>query len=282
MKVQRHVIQKNLKHIKNVKNTIAVASGKGGVGKSTTALNLALALQKEGAKVGILDADIYGPSLPRMLGINKRPEVRDNKHILPVIVSELQTMSMGYLVDEESPVVWRGPMASSAVQQLALETEWVSLDYLIIDLPPGTGDIQLTLVQKIPLTAAVIISTPQEIALQDARKALNMFRKLEIPVLGMIENMSLHICSECGYQDAIFGLDGGLEMAKQYAIPLLGQLPLDRKIREKSDEGLAIVAAEPEGDIAKLYRDIACKMAAQLSLLPRDYHAGISPMVIKD
>ncbi len=281
-KVQRHVIQKNLKPIKNVKNTIAVASGKGGVGKSTTAVNLALALQVEGAKVGIIDADIYGPSQPRMLGIQERPEVRDNKRILPVISHGLQTMSMGYLVGNDAPMVWRGPMASSAVQQLTLETEWIDLDYLIIDLPPGTGDIQLTLVQKIPLTGVVIVSTPQEVALQDAKKALNMFRKLDIPILGMVENMSLHICSECGHADAIFGLAGGLAMAKEYEIPFLGQLPIDRRIRERSDEGLPIIIAEPEGNIARLYRDIARTMAAQLSLQPRDYHAGISPLVVKN
>lgn len=282
-KVQRHAIQKTLKPIQGVKNTIAIASGKGGVGKSTTAVNLALALQAEGAKVGILDADIYGPSQPRMLGIQEhsKPAVKDNKRILPVLSHGLQSMSMGYLVGEEAPMVWRGPMASSAVQQLTLETEWCDLDYLILDLPPGTGDIQLTLVQKIPLTGVVIVSTPQEVALQDAKKALNMFRKLNIPILGMVENMSLHICSACGHHDPVFGLDGGLEMAKQYKVPLLGQLPLDRRIREKSDEGLPIVLAEPEGDIARLYRDIARTMAAQLSLLPRDYHAGISPVLVK-
>lgn len=282
-KVQRHVIQKSLKPLKNVKNTIAVASGKGGVGKSTTAINLALALQVLGAKVGLLDADIYGPSQPRMLGVQKqeKPGVNDSKRILPVVVKGLQTMSIGYLVGEEAPMVWRGPMASSAVTQLTLETEWSDLDYLIIDLPPGTGDIQLTLVQKIPLTGVVIISTPQEIALQDARKALNMFRKLNIPILGVIENMSQHICSHCGHQDAIFGTDGGLEMARQYEVPFLGQLPLDRNIREKSDEGMPMVLANPEGKIAGLYRDIACNMVAQLSRLPRDYHAGISPLVVK-
>lgn len=280
-KVQRHLIQKNLKPIKNVKNTIAIASGKGGVGKSTTAVNLALALKEEGAKVGILDADIYGPSQPTLLGIQERPDVRDNKRILPVISHGLQSMSMGYLVGVDAPMVWRGPMASSAVQQLTLETEWDDLDYLIIDLPPGTGDIQLTLVQKIPLTGVVIISTPQEVALQDAKKALNMFRKLDIPILGMIENMSYHICSECGHQDAIFGLDGGLAMAKQYEVPLLGQLPLERSIREKSDEGLPIVMAEPYGQTARLYRDIARSMAAKLSLQPRDYHAGIPSLVLK-
>jgi ATP-binding protein involved in chromosome partitioning len=279
-KVHRHVIQKTLKPLKNVKNTIAIASGKGGVGKSTTAVNLALGLQKEGAKVGIVDADIYGPSLPRMLGINETPNTRDNKSILPVISHGLETMSMGYLVGEDAPMVWRGPMASSAVSQLTLETAWSDLDYLIIDLPPGTGDIQLTLAQKIPLTAVVIVSTPQEVALQDAKKALNMFRKLNIPILGLVENMSLHICSKCGHHDAIFGLEGGLEMAKQYEVPLLGQLPLERAIRERADEGIPIVIAEPEGKISKLYCDIARKMAAELSLLPRDLHVNLSPLKV--
>lgn len=280
-KIHRYAVQKHLKPIRNVKNTIAVASGKGGVGKSTTAVNLALALQAEGAKVGLLDADIYGPSQPRMLGTHERPAVKDNKRILPVISHGLQTMSMGYLVGEDAPMVWRGPMVSSALQQLTLETEWQDLDYLILDLPPGTGDIQLTLVQKIPLTGVVIVSTPQEVALQDAKKALNMFRKLDIPILGMIENMSLHICSACNHADPIFGENGGLEMAKQYEVPLLGQLPLERRIREYSDKGVPIVVAEPESNISRLYRDVARAMAVQLALLPRDYQAGIAPLVVK-
>lgn len=270
-KIKAHTVQKGLKGLPNVKNVIAVASGKGGVGKSTTTVNLALALQAEGAKVGILDADIYGPSQPRMLGIQQRPEVKENKRMIPLVSYELQTMSMGYLVEEEAPMIWRGPMVSSAVQQLIFETEWQNLDYLMVDLPPGTGDIQLTLAQKIPVSGAVIITTPQDIALQDAKKALNMFRKLGIPVLGLIENMSLHICSECGHHDPIFGSNGGIEMAKQYEIPFLGKLPLERSIREQTDKGCPSVVYDPEGPIAGLYREIAKRMAARLSLEPRDY-----------
>jgi ATP-binding protein involved in chromosome partitioning len=272
-----HAAQKGLKGIKGVKNIIAVASGKGGVGKSTTSVNLALALQLEGARVGILDADIYGPSQPRMLGLaqGERPAVTEDKRMVPPIAYGLQTMSMGYLVEEEAPMVWRGPMVSSAVSQLTFESEWRDLDYLIVDLPPGTGDIQLTMAQKIPVSGAVIVTTPQDIALQDAKKALNMFNKLGIPVLGLIENMSIHICSQCGHPDPIFGSDGGVDMAKQSEIPFLGKLPLDRSIREQSDKGCPSVIADPEGAIAQLYRDIGRRTAAILSLQPRDYQIGI-------
>ncbi len=223
------------KAIPHVKNIIAVASGKGGVGKSTTALNLALALSKKGVRVGILDADIYGPSIPWMLGIQARPEVTPEKKIHPIIAEGIQTMSIGYLVDDNTPMAWRGPMATGALQQLLNDTLWENLDYLIIDLPPGTGDIQLTLAQKIPVTAAVIVTTPQDLALLDARRAYEMFQKVKVPVLGIIENMSIHICSHCGHAESIFGQGGGQKMAAQYHIPLLGQLPLDSRIREQID-----------------------------------------------
>lgn len=280
-KIKAHTVQKGLKGLPNVKNIIAVASGKGGVGKSTTTVNLALALQAEGAQVGILDADIYGPSQPRMLGIQQKPETKENKRLIPLISYGLQTMSMGYLVDGEAPMIWRGPMVSSAVQQLIFETEWQNLDYLMVDLPPGTGDIQLTLAQKIPVSGVVIVTTPQDIALQDARKALNMFRKLEIPVLGVIENMSLHICSECGHHDPIFGSNGGIEMARQYEVTFLGKLPLERSIREQTDGGCPSVVYDPEGSIANLYHEIAKRMTAKLSLEPRDYRVGAPVLQVK-
>ena len=279
-KIHSHHVQKGLKPLKNVKNTIAVASGKGGVGKSTTAINLALSLLAEGAKVGVLDADIYGPSLPTMLGIHQRPDTKDNKRIIPLQSHGLQTMSMGYLIEEQTAMVWRGPMVSSALQQLALETEWQDLDYLIIDFPPGTGDIQLTLAQKIPVSAALIVTTPQDIALMDAVRALNMFRKLDIPVLGVVENMSLHICSECGHADPIFGNHGGEEMARQFQIPLLGKLPLERRIRESMDCGRPIVVAEPGSETTKLYREIARKLAAKLSLQGK-YLTSLSSLVVQ-
>jgi len=280
-KIHPHIVQKGLKGLAGVKNVLAVASGKGGVGKSTTAVNLALALQAEGARVGILDADIYGPSQPRMLGIGESPKVRDNKQMVPLVAHGLQTMSMGYLVDEEAAMIWRGPMVSSAVSQLTFGTEWQDLDYLLVDLPPGTGDVQLTMAQKIPVSGAIIVTTPQDIALQDAKKAVTMFYKLNIPVLGIVENMSFYVCSACGQADPIFGSDGGVAMASQSAIPLLGKLPLERSIREHVDRGCPTVIAEPEGAIATMYYDIARRMAAQLSLQPRDYQAGFPSIVVQ-
>ncbi len=266
----------------NIKNIIAIASGKGGVGKSTTAVNLALAFSKEGARAGLLDADIYGPSQPLMLGVTDRPEIKDKKTLLPVMAHGIQSMSIGYLIDETSPMVWRGPMVSMALQQLLNDTQWDNLDYLIIDLPPGTGDIQLTLAQKVPVTGAVIVTTPQDLALLDARRAHEMFRKVNVPVLGVIENMSIHICSQCGHQEPIFGTGGGAQMAEQYAIELLGQLPLDRHIREQADGGNPTVAAEPESANALLYRNIAKRIMAKLALQEPSKSSKFPTIVIKN
>lgn len=282
-KIHAHKVQKGLKGLMGVKNLIAVASGKGGVGKSTVSVNLALSLQSEGAKVGILDADIYGPSQPCMLGTHQKPELSRDKRMLPVMSHGLQCMSMGYLIEvEDSPMVWRGPMVSSAVQQLTHETEWKDLDYLIVDLPPGTGDIQLTMSQKIPVSGAIIVTTPQDIALLDAKKALNMFNKLDVPVLGIVENMSSHICAHCGKVDPIFGEEGGAKMSLKYQVPLLGSLPLNRKIREQADLGRPVVISDPESEIALLYREIARKLTAKLSMQARDLGVSFSTVVIKD
>jgi ATP-binding protein involved in chromosome partitioning len=248
----------------NIKHIIAVASGKGGVGKSTVAANMALALAKQKAKVGILDADIYGPSQPVMLGAKTLPEIEANQAIKPLVLHGIQSMSIGYLVDSNAAMIWRGPMVSTALQQLFNNTLWGDLDYLIIDLPPGTGDIQLTLVQKIPLNGAVIVTTPQDLALSDARRAIMMFEKVRVPVLGVIENMSVHICSQCGHGDAIFGEQGGQSLANEFNTPLLGTLPLDRSIRAHADQGCPTVVAEPDGHIAQRYADIAKKVADSL------------------
>jgi len=280
--ITSHAVQKGIKPLLNVKNTIAVASGKGGVGKSTTAVNLALALQAEGATVGILDADIYGPSQPRMLGCQGRPESPDDKSMDPKMSYGLQTMSIGYLIDEETPMIWRGPMVTSALEQLLGETNWKDLDYLVIDLPPGTGDIQLTLCQKIPVSGAVIVTTPQDIALLDARKALKMFQKVEVSVLGIIENMSTHICSQCGHEEFIFGSGGGQQMATQYGVNLLGSLPLDIAIREGVDNGKPTVAIAPDSVIALNYRSIARKTAAQLAIQTKDYSAKFPKIVVEN
>jgi ATP-binding protein involved in chromosome partitioning len=277
-----HAVQKGVSPLKQVKNVIAVASGKGGVGKSTTAVNLALALAAEGAKVGILDADIYGPSQPRMLGAQERPESRDGKSMEPVMAHGLQSMSIGYLIDEEAPMIWRGPMVTQALQQLLGETNWHDVDYLVVDLPPGTGDIQLTLAQKIPVSGAVIVTTPQDIALLDARKGLKMFEKVEVPVLGIVENMSIHICSQCGHAEHIFGEGGGERMAKQYGVEFLGALPLDIQIREDADGGRPSVAANPDGAVARIYRDIARRVAAALALRTRDYSRKFPNIVIQN
>ena len=276
-----HAVQHGVKPIPQVKNIIAVASGKGGVGKSTTSVNLALALAAEGAEVGILDADIYGPSQPRMLGAQTRPESRDGHSMEPVTAHGVQSMSIGYLIEEDTPMIWRGPMVTQALEQLLRETRWRGLDYLIIDLPPGTGDIQLTLAQRIPVSGAVIVTTPQDIALLDARKAIKMFEKVHVPVLGVVENMSIHVCSQCGHREPIFGEGGGRRMAEDYGLQLLGQLPLDRRIREDADGGHPSVVADPQGAVAESYRDIARRVAARLSLQARDYSSKIPNIVIQ-
>ena len=280
--ITSHSVQKGVKPIPGVKNIIAVASGKGGVGKSTVAVNLALALSVEGANVGILDADIYGPSQPRMLGVKMKPESKDGKSLEPLVSYHLQSMSIGYLVEEDTPMIWRGPMVTQALEQLLKDTNWKDLDYLVVDLPPGTGDTQLTLAQKVPVTGAVIVTTPQDIALLDARKAYKMFEKVEVPVLGIIENMSTHICSRCGHEEHIFGEGGALRMAKQYDVELLGALPLDITIRENADGGHPSVIADPNGPIAKIYREIARRVAAKLSLQGKDYSLKFPNIVIQN
>ncbi|MDD2893918.1 MAG: iron-sulfur cluster carrier protein ApbC [Halothiobacillaceae bacterium] len=281
--IEPHAVQKTLKRMPQVRNIVAVASGKGGVGKSTTAVNLALALRAEGAKVGILDADIYGPSVPRMLGAEGgQPSSEDGKTLEPKIAHGLQCMSIGFLVGEDNPMIWRGPMVTSALQQLLNDTNWRDLDYLIVDMPPGTGDIQLTLAQKVPVAGVVIVTTPQDIALLDAKKGLKMFERVDVPVLGIIENMSLHVCSNCGHIEPIFGTGGGAKMAEEYGIELLGQLPLERGIREQADGGNPTVAADAESTTALLYRGIARKLAAKLAQRAKDYSTKFPTIVIKN
>ncbi len=267
--VTPHKAHENLANIANVKNIIAVASGKGGVGKSTTSVNLALALAADGARVGLLDADIYGPSVGMLLGVKDgtRPETEQEKFFKPVIACGIQSMSMAYLVTENTPMVWRGPMVSGALQQLITQTLWDDLDYLVIDMPPGTGDIQLTLSQKIPVSASVVVTTPQDIALLDAKKGIEMFRKVNIPVLGVVENMSMHICGNCGHAEHIFGEGGGDKIAEEFGTELLGSLPLSKYIREQSDEGLPVVAADADSEVAMMYRHMARNVAARLSKL---------------
>ena len=279
--IKPHVVQKGIKPRNGVKNMIAVASGKGGVGKSTTSVNLALALQAEGARVGILDADIYGPSQPTMLGITGRPSSPDGRSIQPMEGHGLQVMSVGFLVDEDTPMILRGPMVTQALGQLLNDTNWDDLDYLIIDMPPGTGDIHLTLAQTVPVTGAVIVTTPQDIALIDAKKGLNMFEKVGIPVLGLIENMSMHICSNCQHEEAIFGQGGGETMAKEFSVEFLGALPLDLSIRLGTDEGVPTVAADTQSRIAIIYRNMARNLAASLSVKAKDFSAKIPNIVIK-
>ncbi|WP_006787012.1 iron-sulfur cluster carrier protein ApbC [Thiorhodospira sibirica] len=282
IKIATHAVQQNLKPLGHIKNIIAVASGKGGVGKSTTAVNLALALSLEGARVGLLDADIYGPSQPRMLGITDKPETKDGRSLEPLENYGIQAMSIGFLIDEDTPMIWRGPMVTQALEQLLRETNWQDLDYLVIDLPPGTGDIQLTLAQKIPVSGAVIVTTPQDIALLDARKGLKMFEKVEVPVLGIVENMSIHICSECGHESFLFGQGGGERMAQEYEVSFLGSLPLDISIREQADSGKPSVVADPQGRVAQIYREIARRTAARLALQGKDYSARFPNIVIQN
>ena len=280
--IEARSVQKSLKPLENIKNVIAVASGKGGVGKSTTAVNLALALSMEGANVGVLDADIYGPSQPRMLGVSGQPKSSDGKSLEPMEAHGLQAMSIGFLIDEETPMIWRGPMVTQALEQLLNDTRWRGLDYLVVDLPPGTGDVQLTLAQKIPVSGAVIVTTPQDIALLDARKGLKMFEKVEVPVLGIVENMSIHICSECGHEESIFGEGGGARMAEESGVEMLGALPLDIHIREQADGGNPTVAAMPDSRIAEIYREIARKAAAKLASQSKDYSAKFPKIVIQN
>jgi ATP-binding protein involved in chromosome partitioning len=254
-----------------VSNVIAVSSGKGGVGKSTTAVNLALALAAEGARTGLLDADIYGPSLPMMMGLSGRPESADGKTLEPLENHGVQVMSIGFLVDAEQAVAWRGPMATQALDQLLRQTHWHDLDYLIVDMPPGTGDIQLTLAQRVPVTGAVIVTTPQDIALADARKGLNMFQKVGVPILGIVENMAVHVCTNCGHVEHIFGFEGGRRMAEQYGIPYLGALPLSLAIREQTDSGRPTVVAEPDGEVASVYKAVARQVAVEVAGKAKDF-----------
>jgi ATP-binding protein involved in chromosome partitioning len=280
--IAAHTVQRGVKLLPNVKNIIAVASGKGGVGKSTTAVNLALALASEGASVGVLDADIYGPSLPMMLGIVGRPESPDGQSMNPMQGHGMQANSIGFLIEQDNPMVWRGPMATSALEQLLRQTSWHDLDYLIVDMPPGTGDIQLTLSQRVPVTGAVIVTTPQDIALLDAKKGLKMFEKVGIPILGIVENMSIHICSNCGHEEHIFGAGGGERMAKEYGVEVLGSLPLDIAIREQADSGRPTVVADPDGRIAEIYREIARKVAIHIAERARDMTSKFPNIVVQN
>jgi ATP-binding protein involved in chromosome partitioning len=281
-RVVPHAVQRGVKLIPGVKNIIAVASGKGGVGKSTTAVNLALALAAEGASVGMLDADIYGPSQPMMLGISGRPESVEENTMEPMVGHGIQASSIGFLIDTDTPMVWRGPMVTQALEQLLRQTRWRDLDYLVVDLPPGTGDIQLTLAQKVPVTGAIIVTTPQDIALLDARKGLKMFEKVSIPILGLVENMSIHVCSNCGHAEPIFGTGGAERMAKDYGVEVLGQLPLDIAIREQADSGRPTVVADPDGKIAEIYRQIARRVAIRIGDLQKDMSGKFPNIVIQN
>ena len=281
-KIGRHGVQRNLQPIPGIRNLIAVASGKGGVGKSTVAANLALALAAEGASVGVLDADIYGPSQTQMLGlVGKVPDTKDGKTMLPLRAYGLQVMSMGALVEADQPMVWRGPMVTSALNQLATQTSWDNLDYLIVDMPPGTGDIQLTLAQQIPVSGSVIVTTPQNIATLDARKGLAMFRKVKIPVFGVIENMATHVCSNCGHEDAVFGEGGAERIVADFDTRLLGRLPLDARIREQTDSGRPTVIAEPDSAVAQAYREIAWRVGAAQAAERVDHSAKFGPIVVE-
>jgi ATP-binding protein involved in chromosome partitioning len=281
-KVVPHSVQRGVKLVPGIKNIIAVASGKGGVGKSTTAVNLALALAAEGAAVGVLDADIYGPSQPTMLGIAGRPESKDGKSLEPMMGHGLQAISIGFLIDVDTPMVWRGPMVTQALEQLLKDTRWRELDYLVVDLPPGTGDIQLTLAQKVQVTGVVIVTTPQDIALIDARKGLKMFEKVGIPILGIVENMSTHVCPKCGHESHIFGSGGAERMCKEYGTELLGQLPLDESIREQADSGKPTVVADPDGKAAEIYRRIARRCAVKIAESQKDMTSKFPSIVVQN
>jgi ATP-binding protein involved in chromosome partitioning len=270
-KVTPHAVQRGVQLLPKVKNIVAVASGKGGVGKSTTAVNLALALAAEGAKVGILDADIYGPSQPMMMGISGKPESADGKTMEPMENYGVQVMSIGFLVEADNPMIWRGPMATQALEQLLRQTNWGDLDYLIVDMPPGTGDIQLTLSQRVPLTGAVIVTTPQDIALLDAKKGIKMFEKVGVPILGIVENMAVHVCEKCGHVEHIFGEEGGKRLAAEYEMDYLGALPLNLSIRVQADSGRPSVASDPDGEIAGLYKAVARKVAVKIAQRAKDF-----------
>lgn len=281
LRVQAHAVQRGVALLAQVRNIVAVASGKGGVGKSTTTANLALALAQEGASVGVLDADIYGPSQPMMLGIDgQRPHSDDGKTMQPLESHGVQAMSIGFLVKADDAMIWRGPMAVSALEQMLRQTQWRDLDYLLIDMPPGTGDIQLTLSQRVPLTGAVIVSTPQDIALLDARKGIRMFEKVNVPILGLVENMAVHVCSQCGHAEHIFGVDGGKKLAAELGMECLGSLPLDIRIREQADGGQPTVVAQPDSAVAQSYRQIARQIAAKIALQSKDYSSKFPTITI--
>ncbi len=278
--IESHAVQRGVQLLPGVKNIIAVASGKGGVGKSTTAANLALALAAEGASVGLLDADIYGPSIPMMMGVTGKPDSIDGKTMEPMLGHGLQVMSIGFLVEPDQAMIWRGPMATQALDQLLRQTAWKDLDYLIVDMPPGTGDIQLTLSQRVPLTGAVIVTTPQDIALLDAKKGIKMFEKVGVPILGIVENMAIHICSNCGHAEHIFGQDGGKKMAADYTMDYLGALPLDMQIRLQADGGTPTVVADPQGSVAGLYKAIARKLAVSVAAKAKDFSAKFPTITV--
>lgn len=278
--IQAHAVQRGVQLLPGVKNIVAVASGKGGVGKSTTAANLALALAAEGARVGLLDADIYGPSIPMMMGTSDKPDSEDGKTMQPILAHGLQVMSIGFLVEPDQAMIWRGPMATQALEQLLRQTAWDDLDYLIVDMPPGTGDIQLTLSQRVPMTGSVIVTTPQDIALLDARKAIKMFEKVGVPILGIVENMAVHVCSNCGHVEHIFGADGGKNMAAEYGMDYLGALPLNLQIRVQADGGTPTVVAEPDSEIAELYRTVARKVAVSIAAKNKDFSSKFPTITI--
>jgi ATP-binding protein involved in chromosome partitioning len=281
VKIAAHAVQRGVTRVEGVRNIIAVASGKGGVGKSTTAVNLALALQAEGARVGLLDADIYGPSVPLLLGVSVKPASLDGKKMVPILGHGLQANSIGFLMNDDTPAIWRGPMVVQALEQLLRQTAWDDLDYLIIDMPPGTGDIALTLSQSVPVVGAVIVTTPQDLALIDARKGLKMFEKVNVPILGIVENMALHICSQCGHAEPIFGQGGAQRMATDYKAPWLGSLPLALAIREQADAGQPIVVSHPQSEAAVLYREIALRLAGRVATLPKDMSEKFGAISIK-
>jgi ATP-binding protein involved in chromosome partitioning len=279
-RIVAHAVQRGVQLLPKVKNIVAVASGKGGVGKSTTTVNLALALAAEGAAVGILDADIYGPSQPTMMGLAGQPESADGKSMEPMENYGVQVMSIGFLVDADNPMIWRGPMATQALEQLLRQTNWAELDYLLVDMPPGTGDIQLTLSQRVPLTGAVIVTTPQDIALMDAKRGLKMFEKVGVPILGLVENMAVHVCSNCGHAEHIFGADGGKRMAAEYGVDYLGALPLSLSIREQADAGRPTVVSDPDSEVAGIYKSVARQVAVKIAQRAKDFSSKFPTITI--